>query len=149
MKVYQAPKRYCFSQALYTKRSAVACIILLLCSLLAGCQSNNALEITRSLFGYTPPPKKTTVLEELQLEYERCMKIGIEEDCAQAAYDVVRKVKDLDPKVVPKGIVVILQENWEETNSDAGKEAEESDQEEKSSQQKKGLQEKDKQEKDE
>ncbi len=98
----------------HIRQSLPILFILGVCWLLVSCKGNDTLDIARSLLGYTPPPEKTTVLEELQLEYERCMKIGIEEDCAQAAYDVVRKVKGLDPKVVPKGIVTILQEHWEE-----------------------------------
>lgn len=72
---------------------------------LSGC----SMEAARQIFGYIPPPEETTVGEELKLEYKRCLKIGAEKNCAQAAYDVVRKVKGLEPRKVPKGIVIILE----------------------------------------
>lgn len=76
---------------------------------LASCADSTPLEVTRGLLGYIPPPEETTVGEELQLEYDRCMKIGAKKNCAQAAYDVVRVVKGLEPRPVPKGIVIILE----------------------------------------
>jgi len=89
---------------------------------LGACADNGALNAARGLLGYTPPPEETTVLEELRLEYQRCTKIGVEENCAQAAYDVVRKVKGLEPRAVPKGVVIIL-----EGDGGHGSEDEESD----------------------
>jgi len=77
--------------------------------LLASCAETGPLEVARGLLGYTPPPEQTTVGEELQLEYDRCVKIGKKKNCAQAAYDVVRVVKGLETRPVPKGIVIILQ----------------------------------------
>jgi|GEM_PF-3194474 len=65
--------------------------------------------ILGDLFGYTPPPEELTVSEELQQEYDRCMKIGREKNCAQWAFDIVRRVKGLEPRTVPKGVVIILE----------------------------------------
>jgi hypothetical protein len=90
------------------KVSKVAFISSLVLTLVS-CADSTPLEITRGLLGYIPPPPETSVGEELQLEYDRCMKIGAEKNCAQAAYDVVRVVKGLEPRPVPKGIVIILQ----------------------------------------
>jgi hypothetical protein len=73
-----------------------------------GCAETGPLDVAKGLFGYTPPPAETTVAEELQLEYDRCMKINSKRNCAQVAYDVVRVVKGLEPRPVPKGIVIIL-----------------------------------------
>jgi len=83
--------------------------VLLVCLSLASCADSSPLEVARGLLGYIPPPEETTISEELQLEYERCKKIGEEDNCAQAAYDVVRVVKGLEPRPVPKGIVIILE----------------------------------------
>jgi hypothetical protein len=82
-------------------------IIMLL--LLAGCSSSSPLNVMRGLFGYIEPPPETTIPEELRLEFDRCVKIGKEKNCAQAAYDVVRTVKGLEPRTVPKGFVIILE----------------------------------------
>ncbi len=76
---------------------------------LISCADSTPLEITRGLLGYIPPSEETSVGEELQLEYNRCMKIGTEKNCAQAAYDVVRVVKGLEPRPIPKGYVIILE----------------------------------------
>ena len=76
---------------------------------LTACADNSPMDVARGLLGYTPPPEETTISEELQLEYKRCMKIGVEKNCAQAAYDVVRRVKGLEPRVVPEGVVIILE----------------------------------------
>ena len=86
----------------------MALIMTCVCFLNA-CANSSPLDVARGLLGYTPPPEETTVNEELQLEYDRCMKIGGEKNCAQAAYDVVRKVKGLEPRKVPKGVVIILE----------------------------------------
>ena len=75
---------------------------------LLSCADTGPLEVAKGLLGYTPPPKETTVGEEMQLEYDRCMKINPKRNCAQVAYDVVRVVKGLEPRPVPKGIVTIL-----------------------------------------
>ena len=63
----------------------------------------------RHIFGYIPPPEETTVSEELQLEFARCEKINKDRNCAQIAFDTVRKVKGLEPRKVPKGVVIILE----------------------------------------
>ncbi|WP_196138692.1 hypothetical protein [Aliikangiella sp. G2MR2-5] len=84
-----------------TRRILIPTIVLAL----SGC----SLEMSRTLLGYQEPPPKTTIGEELVLEYERCVKIGQEKNCAQAAFDVVRVVKGLEPRKVPKGIVIILE----------------------------------------
>ena len=65
----------------------------------------------QALLGYTPPPEKTTIGEELKLEFARCEKVDPNRNCAQIAYDVVRKVKGLEPRKVPKGVVIILEGN--------------------------------------
>ena len=82
---------------------------LTLSLVLFGCSGQEALDVTRGLLGYIPPPENTTISEELKLEYQRCIKIGESKNCAQDAYDVVRKVKGLEPRKVPEGIVIILE----------------------------------------
>ncbi len=82
---------------------------LTLSLVLFGCSGQEALDVTRGLLGYIPPPENTTISEELRLEYQRCLKIGVSKKCAQDAYDVVRKVKGLEPRKVPEGIVIILE----------------------------------------
>lgn len=84
-------------------------ISIFLFLVLTSCAGSSPLDIARGLFGYIPPPEKTTISEELQLEFERCMKIGDSDNCAQQAFDVVRRVKGLEPRTVPKGIVIILE----------------------------------------
>lgn len=84
-------------------------ISIFLFLVLTSCAGTSSLDIARGLFGYIPPPEKTTISEEMQLEFERCMKIGDSDNCAQEAYDVVRRVKGLEPRAVPKGIVIILE----------------------------------------
>ncbi|TQV85387.1 hypothetical protein [Aliikangiella coralliicola] len=84
-------------------------IILTLTFVVSGCGSSSPLDVARGLLGYVPPPEETTISQELQLEFERCKKIGEEENCAQAAYDIVRRVKGLEPRTVPKGVVIILE----------------------------------------
>ena len=76
---------------------------------ISACADTSPIQVMQGLFGYTPPPEETTISEELTLEYDRCMKIGKEKNCAQAAYDVVRTVKGLEPRAVPKGVVIILE----------------------------------------
>ena len=95
--------------------------IVLLVSTLLACAESTPLDFARGLFGYTPPPEETTISEELQLEYDRCMKIGGEKNCAQAAYDVVRRVKGLEPRKVPKGVVIILEGDGGHGDSDDDK----------------------------
>lgn len=77
--------------------------------MLSACADTSPLQVMQGLLGYTPPPEQTTISEELQLEYDRCLKIDAERNCAQAAYDVVRRVKGLEPRTVPKGVVIILE----------------------------------------
>lgn len=80
----------------------------------------------RGLLGYTPPPKETSISEELLLEYERCLKMGIEGNCAQIAYDMVSKVKGLEPRKLPEGYVILIQEALENKKmSEDRKESEE------------------------
>lgn len=80
--------------------------IILLATL--GLSACSGVEVSPTLAGYIPPPPQTTVSEELKLEYDRCVKLGKKVNCAQAAYDIVRKVKGLEPRKVPEGIVIIL-----------------------------------------
>jgi len=105
--------------------------IVVLALSLSGCSGKEALNVTRALLGYTPPPEETTVAEELRIEYKRCMKIGEEDNCAQAAYDVVRKVKGLDPRVIPEGYVIILEGDDGRTSQDESEEKPGDKQEEK------------------
>ena len=83
--------------------------LFFIAGLLTACAGSGPVPFIGALFGYTPPPEETTIAEELKLEYDRCMKIGEEENCAQWAYDIVRKVKGLEPRAVPKGVVIILE----------------------------------------
>lgn len=80
-----------------------------MCAILSACAGATPFQVMQGLLGYTPPPEKTTVSEELQLEYDRCVKIGVERNCAQAAFDIVRRVKGMEPRVVPEGVVIILE----------------------------------------
>ncbi|PCI72776.1 MAG: hypothetical protein COB38_03260 [Gammaproteobacteria bacterium] len=73
--------------------------------------SSTPFEVLQGLFGYTPPPEETTVGEELKLEFDRCERIDRNRNCAQIAYDMVRTVKGLEPRKVPKGVVIILEGN--------------------------------------
>ncbi|MET1256529.1 hypothetical protein [Aliikangiella maris] len=84
-------------------------VTLLILGLSACAKNGTPLDFMRGLFGYTPPPEETTISEELKLEYQRCKKVGVDKNCAQAAYDVVRKVKGLEPRTIPKGVVIILE----------------------------------------
>ena len=73
--------------------------------------SSTPFGVLQGLFGYIPPPEETTVGEELKLEFDRCEKIDRNRNCAQIAYDMVRTVKGLEPRKVPKGVVIILEGN--------------------------------------
>lgn len=84
-------------------------ISLLSVIVLAGCAGSTPLEVVQGVFGYVPPPEELTIAEELRSEYERCVKIGQDDNCAQVAFDLVRKVKGLEPRTVPKGVVIILE----------------------------------------
>ncbi len=83
-------------------------LVISFCFSLSAC-ADSPLNAVRGIFGYIPPPPETTISEELQLEYDRCLKLNKEKNCAQAAYDVVRTVKGLEPRKVPKGVVIILE----------------------------------------
>jgi len=85
--------------------------VLSLSLFLSACSGASPLQVVQGLLGYIPPPEKTTVGEELKLEFERCEKIDPNRNCAQIAFDVVRKVKGLEPRKVPKGVVIILEGN--------------------------------------
>jgi len=90
--------------------------------LLSACsEKGGALDVVRSLFGYIPPPKKLTLQEEITLEYERCMKVDPKRNCGQIAYDVARKVHGLEPRKVPEGVVIILQEPAEDPQQEQQK----------------------------
>lgn len=103
-------------QTLWMPMSKIIIVSLFVLTLTA-C-SGSPLEIARGIFGYIPPPEETTIQQELKLEYDRCKKISVEKNCAQAAYDVVRVVKGLEPKKVPEGIVIILEGKGEHLDSD-------------------------------
>ena len=83
-------------------------VVLLFSLLLSSCADVSPLQVMQGILGYIPPPNKTTVGEALQLEFDRCEKIDPNRNCAQIAYDVVRTVKGLEERTVPKGIVIIL-----------------------------------------
>jgi len=85
-------------------------VFILIMLSLTGCNST-PFKALQGLFGYIPPPEETTIAEELQLEFVRCEKINKDRNCAQIAYDMVRTVKGLEPRKVPKGVVIILQGN--------------------------------------
>ncbi len=88
--------------------------LLALVMLMVGCSSKqSALEVTRMLFGYIEPPKAESVMESLRREYNRCLAIDSNRDCVQIAYDQVRVTQGLDPQPIPKGYVVIVQEEME------------------------------------
>ena len=84
-------------------------LITLLTFLLTSCADTSPFRVMQGLFGYTPPPEETTIGEELILEFKRCEKIDPNRNCAQIAYDMVRTVKGLEPRKVPKGVVIILE----------------------------------------
>lgn len=87
---------------------------LALIALIVGCSSKqSALEVTRMLFGYIEPPKAESVMESLRREYNRCLAIDSDRDCVQIAYDKVRVTQGLDPQPIPRGYVVIVQEEME------------------------------------
>ncbi|WP_144392363.1 hypothetical protein [Pleionea sediminis] len=92
--------------------------------ILAGCANQSALDVTRMLFGYIEPPKAESVMDSMKREYNRCLAIDSDRDCVQIAYDKVRVTQGLDPKPIPKGYVVIVQE---EMNKPASTEESESD----------------------
>ncbi len=85
---------------------------------LANCAEQTPFQIAQSLLGYTPPPEETTIAEELRLEFKRCEKTDPDRNCAQIAYDVVRRVKGLEPRKVPEGVVIILEGNVKIENED-------------------------------
>jgi len=86
-------------------------LALLTIILLTACADSTPLQVVQGLMGYIPPPEETTIAEELKLEFERCEIIDPDRNCAQIAYDVVRTVKGLEPRKVPKGVVIILEGN--------------------------------------
>lgn len=83
--------------------------LLILSSLMTGCADQTPFQVLQGIMGYQPPPEETTVGEEMKLEFERCEKIDRNRNCAQIAYDMVRTVKGLEPRKVPKGVVIILE----------------------------------------
>ena len=85
----------------------IALIILL--GLVTGCADKTPFQALQGLMGYVPPPEETTVGEEMLLEFKRCERIDPNRNCAQIAYDMVRTVKGLEPRKVPKGVVIILE----------------------------------------
>ncbi len=88
--------------------------ILVFVAALAGCSNKqSALDVSRMLFGYIEPPKAESVMDSLRREYNRCLAIDSNRDCVQIAYDQVRVTQGLDPKPIPKGYVVIVQEEME------------------------------------
>ncbi len=96
-------------------------LVVLSILLLSACSGKDAFNFTRALLGYTPPPEETTIGEELRLEFKRCEKEDPNRNCAQIAYDTVRKVKGLDPRKVPKGVVIILEGNVDMKEEEAEK----------------------------
>ena len=84
-------------------------VVLLLALMLTACADSNPLQVLQGILGYIPPPEETTIGEELKLEFKRCEMIDPNRNCAQIAYDMVRTVKGLEPRKVPKGVVIILE----------------------------------------
>ncbi len=84
-------------------------VILLTATMLTACADTGPLQVMQGILGYIPPPEETTIAEELKMEFQRCEKIDPNRNCAQIAYDVVRTIKGLDPRKVPKGVVIILE----------------------------------------
>lgn len=76
---------------------------------LSACATSDPIDVSSRPIGYEPPPEKNTIIDELKLEYQRCIKLSRKTNCAQAAYDVVRVVKGLESKKIPQGYVLILQ----------------------------------------
>jgi len=83
--------------------------IILMTLLLSACSTGTPLQFFQGLFGYIPPPDETSIAQELRSEFERCERVNPNRHCAQIAYDIVRKVKGLEPRTVPKGVVIILE----------------------------------------
>lgn len=86
-------------------------ILLSIAFVLAGCTAKEAIKtpvnIIGMLFGAVPPPEQTTVLQELTKEYDLCVADGGGPECAQVAYSTVRKVKGLEDKPLPEGVVIV------------------------------------------
>jgi hypothetical protein len=83
---------------------------------LFACASDSSvtpLNVTRMLFGYIEPPKAESVMTSLRKEYNRCMAIDDSRNCVQLAYDQVRVTQGLDPKAIPEGYVIVVQEEIE------------------------------------
>ncbi|NVJ60706.1 MAG: hypothetical protein HWE27_09950 [Gammaproteobacteria bacterium] len=78
-----------------------------------GCANGRGLDMARALFGYVEPPEAETVMQAMQREYNLCMKVEAKPECVQLAYDKVRVTKGLDPKPIPRGYVVIVQEEFD------------------------------------
>ncbi len=92
------------------KRSPFVVVIALLTLLLTSCAGGpSPFQVMQGILGYIPPPEETTIGEELILEFKRCEKIDSNRNCAQLAFDMVRTVKGLEPRKVPKGVVIILE----------------------------------------
>jgi len=83
--------------------------ILLFALLLSACAAESPLQVLQGVLGYIPPPEETSIAEELRSEFERCERVDPDRNCAQIAFDMVRKVKGLEPRTVPKGVVIILE----------------------------------------
>lgn len=86
---------------------------LILILMLGGCLINctgTPVDVADEPYGYVSPPADTSVSQELKQEYARCMRVNKNDNCAQQAYDIVRRLKGLEPLTVPKGIVTILRE---------------------------------------
>jgi len=89
-----------------------ACSLLMLFTstfLLSACAEMSPFQFAQAILGYTPPPEETSIGEELRSEFKRCEKVDPNRNCAQIAFDMVRKVKGLEPRSVPKGVVIILE----------------------------------------
>lgn len=87
--------------------------------LVVGCANSRPLEIARALFGYVEPPKAESVMQSLQREYNLCMKVEPKPECVQLAYDKVRVTQGLDPKPIPRGYVVVVQEELDSSATES------------------------------
>jgi len=84
-------------------------LILILALLLSACAEVTPFQFLQNMLGYIPPPEKMSIADELRAEFERCERVDPNRHCAQIAFDMVRKVRGLDPRTVPKGIVIIFE----------------------------------------
>jgi hypothetical protein len=80
--------------------------------MVTGCSTEQARKVylvSRTLLGYTPPPRAQSVKEQLDEELERCRKAG-DEHCEAQALQYVRTVNDALKRPEYKGHVIITED---------------------------------------